>query len=70
MKLILSEKNIVAVLFILVIITYSLAQQDFKKMEKMQEGLSAISAPKLLVHQPDVNTLENIDAGSSVRPAE
>ena len=34
-KLFLSEKGLVVVLFILVFIVFSLAQQDTKKMEKM-----------------------------------
>ena len=34
MKIILSERNIVVVLFVMVLITFSLAQEDSKKMEK------------------------------------
>jgi len=51
MKPFLSEKNIVVVLFIMVIVTYSFAQQDFKKMEKMQIGVSAITGSHLLAEQ-------------------
>lgn len=35
MKAILSERNLVVVLFVMVLITFSLAQEDSKKMEKM-----------------------------------
>jgi hypothetical protein len=38
MKRILSEKNLVVVLFVLVLITFSLAQEDTKKIEKMYSG--------------------------------
>jgi hypothetical protein len=35
MKAILSEKNIVIALFVAVLITFSLAQEDTRKMEKL-----------------------------------
>jgi hypothetical protein len=38
MKAILSEKNLVVILFILVLITFSLAQEDTRKMEKIYSG--------------------------------
>jgi hypothetical protein len=38
MKRILSEKNIVVILFVMVLITFSLAQEDTKKIEKMYFG--------------------------------
>ncbi len=41
MKSILSEKSIVAVLFVLVLITFSLAQEDSKKIEQFYLGTSA-----------------------------
>ena len=46
----LSERNIVVVLFVMVLITFSLAQEDSKKMEKMYSGInSAASSAHLLV---------------------
>ncbi len=38
MKRILSERNIVVILFILVLASFSFAQEDVKKMEKMNAG--------------------------------
>jgi hypothetical protein len=35
MRAILSERNIVVLLFVMVLVTFSLAQEDSKKMEKM-----------------------------------
>lgn len=44
MKAILSEKNLVVVLFVMVLITFSLAQEDSKKMEKMYTGANTTTA--------------------------
>jgi hypothetical protein len=52
MKRILSEKNIVVILFVMVLITFSLAQEDSRKMEKMYISTNAVSAAKILVHHP------------------
>lgn len=41
MKRIISEKNLVVVLFVLVLVTFALAQEDSKKMERAQAGLNA-----------------------------
>lgn len=38
MKRILSEKNCVIFLFVLVLITFALAQEDSRKMEKAYKG--------------------------------
>lgn len=48
MKQILSEKNIVVILFVLVLITFSLAQEDSKKMEKMYSGATSTASNMLL----------------------
>lgn len=68
MKPFLSEKNIVVVLFIMVLVTFSLAHEDCKKMEKMQIGISSITGSHLLAEQqtPIINTvsLEKSKAGS------
>lgn len=44
MRNILSEKNIVVALFVMVLITFSLAQEDAKKMERMQKGINTNTA--------------------------
>ncbi len=38
MRSILSEKNLVVILFVMVLITFSLAQEDSKKMESIYLG--------------------------------
>jgi len=40
MKGILTERNIVVVLFVLVMITFSLAQKETKKMEQLYYGVT------------------------------
>jgi hypothetical protein len=52
MRKFLSEKNIVIVLFVLVLITFSLAQEDSKKMERLYTGANSTTANTLLVQQP------------------
>lgn len=51
MKPILSEKKIVVVLFIMVLITFSLAQEDSKKIQKGFTALTSASASKFLAGQ-------------------
>jgi hypothetical protein len=48
MKSILSERNLVVILFIMVLVTFSLAQEDSKKMTKMYTGIGPGSAAGLL----------------------
>jgi hypothetical protein len=69
MRSIFTEKNIVVILFVMVFITFSFAQEDSKKMEKMYSGINATAASKLLVHQ---QVLKNQDApaANSATPAE
>jgi hypothetical protein len=53
MKPILSEKNLVVILFIMVLVTFSLAQEDSKKMEKMYTGFNTKAVSTLLTdYQP------------------
>ncbi len=52
MRSYLSEKNIVVVLFVLVLITFSLAQEDSKKMEEHYSG-SSVSAIYQQFGNPD-----------------
>jgi len=51
MRSILSEKSLVVVLFVVVLITFSLAQEDSRKMEKIFIGTSVSAAP-LNLNQP------------------
>ncbi len=48
MKLILSEKNLVVILFVAVIVTFSLAQEDSRKMTSLYADESTLSAGKTL----------------------
>lgn len=48
MKQILSERNIVVVLFVMVLIIFSLAQEDSKKMESMYAGAGNQISSKLV----------------------
>ena len=64
MRPILSERNIVVILFVMVLITFSLAQEDSRKMEKMYSGINATTASHLLVHQPLLMTKEAPTAAS------
>lgn len=52
MKAILSERNIVVVLFIMVLVTFSLAQEDSKKIDKMYSGVEAQNARFLVQQEP------------------
>jgi hypothetical protein len=46
MRRILSERNIVVVLFVMVLITFSLAHEDCKEMERIYIGFSeSVSEP-------------------------
>lgn len=49
MRRILSEKNIVVLLFVMVCITFSLAHEDSKKMEQIYLGNTSSAAASLLL---------------------
>ena len=66
MRNILSEKNIVVALFVMVLITFSLAQEDAKKMERMQKGISAGTAGNSITERSAVNT-DTVTVISAVR---
>jgi hypothetical protein len=70
MKAILSEKNIVAVLFVMVFIIFSLAQEDSRKIEKMYSGVATTASHILLVHQPGLKMPEIVKDVHPVRSAE
>ena len=69
MKPILSEKNIVVILFVMVLITFSLAQEDSRKMEKMYSGVNTTAASSLLVQQP-VLKIPDAPSAASSNPAQ
>lgn len=48
MKKILSERNLVVILFIAAFVVFSFAQEDAKKIEKMQQG-SVVSGSELIL---------------------
>lgn len=54
MKAILSERNLVIILFVMVLITFSLAQEDSKKIEKIYSGANANTAPTLITEHLQV----------------
>ncbi|OSZ76908.1 hypothetical protein CAP36_10765 [Chitinophagaceae bacterium IBVUCB2] len=66
MRRFLSEKNIVVLLFVLVLITFSLAQEDSKKMERMYTGASTSTASSLLVQFPVIEKSTTTDGPTIV----
>ena len=52
-KLILSERNLVVVLFVMVLVIFSLAQEDSKKIEKMYLDAYSSSASSSLISTGD-----------------
>jgi hypothetical protein len=70
MRTFFTEKNIVMILFVMVLITFSLAQEDSRKMEKMYTGATATTASHLLVHQPAIKIQENSASVPSSNRAE
>ena len=51
MRRILSERNLVVVLFVLVFITFVFAQQDTRKMEKAYLGVSTSTISSLVTEE-------------------
>lgn len=47
MRKILSEKNIVVLLFVLVLVSFALAQEDSRKIEKLYNGGAGVTAEYL-----------------------
>ena len=66
MKQILSEKNVVVILFVMVLITFSLAQEDSRKMEKLYAGATTITAASLITTQNEIK--ENGPTSTTVLP--
>ena len=53
MRSILSERNIVVILFVLVLVTFSFAQEDSKKMEQLYTGTGISAVSRQLASSPD-----------------
>jgi hypothetical protein len=71
MKRILSENNIVVILFVMVLITFSLAQEDSKKMEKMYSGATTATVSGFLKQQVDSkNSNSNSNSATPLVSAE
>jgi hypothetical protein len=51
-----TERNLVVVLFLMVIITFSFAQRDSKKIEKLYLGVNAEATPSLSVNDLHENS--------------
>ncbi|WP_276501098.1 hypothetical protein [Terrimonas pollutisoli] len=65
MKKVFSERNIVVVLFIAAFVVFSFAQEDAKKIERMQGGVvvanpSIISSPKQTAEVSTVNNAASV----------
>jgi len=68
MRTILSEKNIVIILFVMVLITFSLAQEDSRKMEKIQSIQNAGAVSEILTPKPENKLSKNADSFYPVFP--
>jgi ABC-type phosphate/phosphonate transport system permease subunit len=66
MKRILSEKNLVVVLFVLVLITFAFAQEDTRKMERAYAGVNS-SVTSYFVPSPN-NKISQIVSESLAAP--
>jgi hypothetical protein len=47
MRKFLSEKNIAVVLFVMVLVTFALAQEDSKKMERLHNSGAGVTAQQI-----------------------
>jgi hypothetical protein len=58
MRRILSEKNLVVILFVMVLITFAFAHEDTKKMEKIYIGVTSSATSNFVSLQPLIKTLQ------------
>ena len=61
MKQFFSERNIVVVLFVMVLITFSLAQEDSKKIKKMHPGANGTTSSVVKEVQAQVVAQPKVD---------
>lgn len=66
MKRILSERNLVVVLFVMVLVIFSLAQEDTKKIEKMYQDANSPVTSSLDPVQNDGTTKQ--ETTTSITP--
>jgi hypothetical protein len=53
-KILLSERKLVVILFVMVFVIFSLAQEDTKKIEKLYENINSTTASSLdAVNNPE-----------------
>ena len=64
MKAILSERNLVVVLFVMVLITFSLAQEDSKKMERMYPAANTNTASMLITAHLEATKAQAVAAAT------
>ena len=57
MKAILSERNLVVFLFVMVLITFSLAHEDTKKMETLYNGTPAATTSPIEIKKPELKEI-------------
>jgi hypothetical protein len=69
MKSILSEKNLVVILFVMVLVTFSFAQEDSKKMTKLYSGFGP-GATAGLLGEVSANSLKDNDWIKIIHPSE
>jgi hypothetical protein len=68
MKPILSERNLVVVLFIMVLITFSMAQEDSRKMETVQVASKPAASKNFLAEQtPAVKDAQSVKKASVIK---
>jgi hypothetical protein len=60
---ILNERNLVVILFVMVFVTFSLAQEDTKKIERMYQDLNSTAASSLdVIKDPQASPKTTKDA--------
>jgi len=64
-RLVLSERNLVVVLFVMVLVIFSLAQEDTKKIEKLYLDTNSSSASSLT---PIDNEIEKTGKDKNIIP--
>ena len=68
MRSILSERNLVVVLFVMVLVTFSLAHEDTKKMEQIFQGVQSSTVTVLNELEGKRNQVQQ-DNDNAILPA-
>lgn len=69
MRTILSEKNLVVLLFVMVLVTFSLAHEDTKKLGQLQQGANVAAQSAANSFQPTGIDQVVLPSGIAVIPA-